>query len=154
MNIEELYHFLFETMPGIGILVGGGLVISIIVCFILERKTRKQFKNHEKTEDDWSLFDDDEDESEYLRPGRAKTLSLTSARLRPPHPKTSRPRQRAVLYWAALKTAGSSASQATDHCEREPPHAGHQVRTRAPRRGRRNDEEPPRLLLAGAVHRP
>ena len=37
MNIEELYHFLFETMPGIGILVGGGLVISIIVCFILER---------------------------------------------------------------------------------------------------------------------
>ena len=59
MNIEELYHFLFET-----ILVGGGLVISIIVCFILERKTRKQFKNHEKTEDDWSLFDDDEDESE------------------------------------------------------------------------------------------
>ncbi|MFR5827943.1 MAG: DUF6724 family protein, partial [Adlercreutzia equolifaciens] len=24
----------------------------------------KQFKNHEKTEDDWSLFDDDEDESE------------------------------------------------------------------------------------------
>ena len=59
MNIEELYHFLFETMPGIGILVGGGLVISIIVCFIL-----KQFKNHEKTEDDWSLFDDDEDESE------------------------------------------------------------------------------------------
>lgn len=64
MNIEELYHFLFETMPGIGILVGGGLVTSIIVCFILERKTRKQFKNHEKTEDDWSLFDDDEDESE------------------------------------------------------------------------------------------
>ena len=60
MNIEELYHFLFETMPGIG----GCLVISIIVCFILERKTRKQFKNHEKTEDDWSLFDDDEDESE------------------------------------------------------------------------------------------
>ena len=26
MNIEELYHFLFETMPGIGILVGGGPV--------------------------------------------------------------------------------------------------------------------------------
>ena len=45
MNFEELYHFLFETMPGIGILVGGGLVISIIVCLILERKTRKQYKN-------------------------------------------------------------------------------------------------------------
>ena len=64
MNIEEMYHFLFEPMPGIGILVGGGLVSSIIVRLILERKTRKQCKNHEKTEDDWSLFDDDEDESE------------------------------------------------------------------------------------------
>ena len=62
MNFEELYHFLFETMPGIGILVGGGLVISIIVCLILERKTRKQYKNHEKTEDDWSLFDDDDED--------------------------------------------------------------------------------------------
>ena len=68
MNIEELYHFLFETMPGIGILVGGGLLVSVIVCLILERKTRKQFKNHEKTEDDWSLFDDDEeDESRITR---------------------------------------------------------------------------------------
>ena len=55
-NFEENYHFLFETMPG--------LLASIIVCVILERKTRKQFKNHEKTEDDWSLFDDDEDGEE------------------------------------------------------------------------------------------
>lgn len=45
MNFEELYHFLFETMPGIGVLVGGGLIISVIVCLILERKTRKQYKN-------------------------------------------------------------------------------------------------------------
>ncbi len=64
VNFEELYHFLFETMPGIGVLVGIGLLASIIVCVILERKTRKQFKNHEKTEDDWSLFDDDEDGEE------------------------------------------------------------------------------------------
>ncbi|WP_338070807.1 DUF6724 family protein [Adlercreutzia muris] len=64
MNFEEIYHFLFETMPGIGVLVGIGLLASIIVCVILERKTRKQFKNHEKTEDDWSLFDDDEDGEE------------------------------------------------------------------------------------------
>ena len=62
MNIEELYHFLFETMPGMGILVGAGIVLSILACIILERKTRKQFKNHAKTEDDWSLFDDDEEE--------------------------------------------------------------------------------------------
>lgn len=62
MDINELYHFLFETMPGMGILVGAGIVLSILACIILERKTRKQFKNHAKTEDDWSLFDDDEEE--------------------------------------------------------------------------------------------
>lgn len=64
MDIDEIYHFLFETMPGIGCLVGAGLVLSVIACVIMERRTRKQFKNHEKTEDDWSLFDDDEDGEE------------------------------------------------------------------------------------------
>ncbi|WP_165173730.1 DUF6724 family protein [Adlercreutzia sp. ZJ242] len=66
MDIGEVYHFLFETMPGIGVLVGAGAVISIIVCFILERKTRRQFRNHAKTEDDWSLFDDDDEEENEL----------------------------------------------------------------------------------------
>ena len=64
MDIDEIYHFLFETMPGIGCLVGAGLVLSVIACIIMERRTRKQFKNHEKTEDDWSLFDDDDDGEE------------------------------------------------------------------------------------------
>ena len=64
VNFEEIYHFLFETVPGIGVLVGGGLLVSVIACVIMERRTRKQFKNHEKTEDDWSLFDDDEDGEE------------------------------------------------------------------------------------------
>lgn len=62
MDINELYHFLFETMPGMGVLVGAGIVLSILACIILERKTRKQFKNHAKTEDGWSLFDDDDEE--------------------------------------------------------------------------------------------
>jgi len=62
MDIDEIYNFLFETMPGIGCLVGAGLVLSVIACVIMERRTRKQFKNHEKTEDDWSLFDDDDEE--------------------------------------------------------------------------------------------
>lgn len=62
MDINQVYHFLFETMPGIGVLVGAGIIISIIVCLILERKTRKRYKNHAKTEDDWSLFDDDDEE--------------------------------------------------------------------------------------------
>ncbi|MEQ3361363.1 DUF6724 family protein [Raoultibacter massiliensis] len=65
MDLGELYHFLFETVPGIGVLVLAGLVLSIIASVIMERRTRKRFTNHEPTEDDWSFFDDDdEDEDE------------------------------------------------------------------------------------------
>lgn len=64
MDFEALYHFLFESFAGIGVLVGCGLVISIIACVIMEKRTRKVYKNHEKTADDWSLFDDDDEEEE------------------------------------------------------------------------------------------
>lgn len=64
MDFGELYHFLFETIPGIGVLIGIGLVLSIIASVIMERRTRKRFQNHEPTEDDWSFFDDDDDEDE------------------------------------------------------------------------------------------
>ena len=64
MDFEALYHFLFESFAGIGVLIGAGLVLSIIACIIMERRTRKVYKNHEKTADDWSLFDDDDEEEE------------------------------------------------------------------------------------------
>lgn len=64
MDFGEVYHFLFETFAGIGCLVGIGLVLSIIACVIMERRTRKRFANREKSEDDWSFFDDDDDEKE------------------------------------------------------------------------------------------
>ncbi len=64
MDFEALYHFLFESFAGIGVLVGCGLVISIIACVIMEKRTRKVYKNHEKTADDWSLFDDDDEDEE------------------------------------------------------------------------------------------
>ena len=64
MDFGAIYHFLFETFYGIGCLVGLGLVVSFIVCVILEKKTRSIYKNHEKSEDDWFLFDDDDDEDE------------------------------------------------------------------------------------------
>ena len=64
MDFEALYHFLFESFAGIGVLIGAGLVISVIACVIMERRTRKVYKNHEKTADDWSLFDDDDEEEE------------------------------------------------------------------------------------------
>ena len=65
MNINSIYSFLFETYAGIGILVGAGLVISLITAVIMELRTRKTFVDRgERAEDDeWSFFDDD-DESE------------------------------------------------------------------------------------------
>ena len=67
MDITELYHFLFETPEGVGCLVGICLVLSLIVCVIMERRTRKRFADRPKGEDDWSIFDDDdEDEAEEV----------------------------------------------------------------------------------------
>ena len=62
MDLGALYHFLFETYAGIGCLVGAGLVLSLIACIIMERRTRKRFVDREPEEDDWSFFDDDEEE--------------------------------------------------------------------------------------------
>lgn len=64
-DAADLYHFLFETYPGIGILVGAGIVLSLIICIIFEVKTRKLYHNHEpEEEDEWSFFDDVEDGEE------------------------------------------------------------------------------------------
>lgn len=64
MDIAELYHFLFETYAGIGILVGAGIIISILLSIIFEFRTRKLYKNHEPAEDEWSLFYDEVEEGE------------------------------------------------------------------------------------------
>ena len=65
MDAGAIYHFLFETYTGIGILVAAGLVISLILCVIMERKTRSVYKDRgPKPDDEWSLFDDDDDEEE------------------------------------------------------------------------------------------
>ena len=63
MDFGSIYHFLFETYAGIGCMVGAGLVISVILCVILENRTRKTYKDRgpkQEGEDEWSLFDDDE----------------------------------------------------------------------------------------------
>lgn len=75
MDIQELYHLLFETYAGIGILVGAGIVLSLIACVIFELRTRKIYKNHapDPENDEWSLFDDllegeeEEEEAEAKR---------------------------------------------------------------------------------------
>ena len=64
MDFAAIYSFLFDSFAGIGVLVLIGIVLSIIACIIMERRTRKRYTNHEPSEDDWSLFDDDEEEDE------------------------------------------------------------------------------------------
>lgn len=64
MDWDGLYHFLFETYAGIGVLFGVTIVICLIACVIMERHTRKIYTNHEKTEDDWDFFDDDDEDEE------------------------------------------------------------------------------------------
>ena len=66
MDFSELYHFLFETYTGIGVLVAISLVLCIIIAAVLELRTRKTYVDRgpksEDEEDEWSLFDDDEEE--------------------------------------------------------------------------------------------
>lgn len=47
MNVEEIYHFLFETFEGIACLLGIAILISILACAIWERKTKKILKVRE-----------------------------------------------------------------------------------------------------------
>lgn len=62
MDFIEIYHFLFETPLGIGIMVGASLVICIIVCIIWEIRTRKVYQDRGPAKDEWALFGDDEEE--------------------------------------------------------------------------------------------
>ena len=64
MDFEQIYHFLFQTYGGIGCVVGAGIVICLIACIIMERRTRKLFVDRPKSKDEWSLFDDDDEDEE------------------------------------------------------------------------------------------
>lgn len=82
MDAGEIYHFLFETYTGIGVLVAAGLVISLILCVVMERKTRKVYKDRgpKSDTDEWSLFDDDDEEDE---PERAKPETKATEEKKP-----------------------------------------------------------------------
>lgn len=62
MDFEQIYHFLFETYPGIGVLIGATLILCIIIAALLELRTRKLYRDRgeEPEDDEWSLFDDEE----------------------------------------------------------------------------------------------
>ena len=59
--VVDFFTWLFNDRMGVIALILGGIVLFLIIAFILERRTRKQYYNHEKSEDDWSLFDEDDE---------------------------------------------------------------------------------------------
>ena len=64
MDFSEIYHFLFETYAGIGVLVAISLVLCVIIAAVLELRTRKTYvdRGPDTDEDEWSLFDVSGDE--------------------------------------------------------------------------------------------
>ena len=65
MDFGEIYHFLFETYAGIGVLIAISLVLCIVIAAVLELRTRKTYvdRGEASDTDEWSIFDD-EDEPE------------------------------------------------------------------------------------------
>lgn len=55
----DFINWLFNTRQGVIALVLGGILLFLIIAVVLERKTRAIYKNHEKSPEDWDLFDDD-----------------------------------------------------------------------------------------------
>ena len=60
--IVDFFMWLFTTRTGVLCLVVGGILLYLLISFILERKTRKQYYNHKKSDDDWDLFDDENED--------------------------------------------------------------------------------------------
>ena len=54
MDFAELYHFLFETIEGIGC-----LIVACLVLTILEYRTRKTFKDRGEKDTDTDFFDEE-----------------------------------------------------------------------------------------------
>lgn len=59
----DFVNWLFNTRQGVIALVLGGILLFLIIAIVLERKTRAIYKNHEKSPENWDLFDDDDSES-------------------------------------------------------------------------------------------
>ena len=59
--INSFIGWLFGDKTGVLFLVLGGILLFLVISFVLERKTKKMYLNHKKTEDDWDLFGEDEE---------------------------------------------------------------------------------------------
>ena len=62
MDFDQLYHFVFETYEGIGISILVCVVICTLLAFIMERRTRKIYRDRPKSENDFDLFEEIDDE--------------------------------------------------------------------------------------------
>ena len=52
--INSFVGWLFGDKTGVLFLVLGGILLFLVISFVLERKTKKMYFNHKKTEDDWT----------------------------------------------------------------------------------------------------
>ena len=59
------FKWLFQTRTGVISLLVGGIVLFFIISAVLEVRTRARYKNHEKSPDDWDLFDDESGWSDF-----------------------------------------------------------------------------------------
>ena len=60
--IGDFFTWLFNDTTGVLCLIVGGIVICQIIAILMERKTKRRYFNHEKSEGDWDLFDDADEE--------------------------------------------------------------------------------------------
>lgn len=60
--ISSFISWLFGDKTGVLFLVLGGILLFLIISFVLERKTKKMYFNHKKTDEYWDLFGDDSEE--------------------------------------------------------------------------------------------
>lgn len=60
--IGDFFTWLFNDTTGVLCLIGGGIVLCLLIAVLMERKTKRQYFNHEKSEGDWDLFDDSDEE--------------------------------------------------------------------------------------------
>lgn len=59
--IGDFFTWLFNDQTGVICLIGGGIVICLVIALLMECTTKKRYFNHEKSEGDWDLFDDEDD---------------------------------------------------------------------------------------------
>ena len=64
-GITDFFKWLFTDRTGVLVLLVGGIVLFFIISAVLEVRTRARYKNHEKSPDDWDLFDDESGWSEF-----------------------------------------------------------------------------------------